>query len=172
MRQRAEPVPLDWQPFAKSRELFPKPCVNFLKTCGLSTQSRRLFTKPECRTPIRRVAKTTNGQQCTPPHHFSGCRPARVIPNLRHCHGVQHNQREGQLEKGRGRAILLPLRLDRGLEELGRRRKEFTGGEDPPRAERVGASESLGRGEVSKRWAAEGNRQLRLGAALQPLHPP
>jgi asparagine synthase (glutamine-hydrolysing) len=42
-----------------------------------------------------------------------------------------------------------PLRLDRGLEALGKQRKEFTQGEGPSRAERVGTSESLGQGEVS-----------------------
>ncbi len=35
-----------------------------------------------------------------------------------------------------------------GLESLGKRRKEFDMGEAPPRAEGVGATESLGRGEV------------------------
>jgi hypothetical protein len=34
-----------------------------------------------------------------------------------------------------------------GLELLGKQRKEFAGGEGPQRAERAGASESLGRGE-------------------------
>ena len=43
---------------------------------------------------------------------------------------------------------LLPLRFERGLEERGKRRKEFTPSEGPLRAERAGASESLGRGEV------------------------
>ena len=43
----------------------------------------------------------------------------------------------------------LPLRLERGLEPLGERRKEFATGEDPVWADRVGASESLGPGEVS-----------------------
>jgi hypothetical protein len=45
---------------------------------------------------------------------------------------------------------LLPL--PGGLELLGKQRKEFAGGEGPQRAERAGASESLGRGE--------GNRKL------------
>ena len=36
-----------------------------------------------------------------------------------------------------------PLRLDRGLESLGKQRKEFAEGEGPSRAERAGASESL-----------------------------
>jgi len=35
----------------------------------------------------------------------------------------------------KARKEFLPLRLDRGLEELGKRRKEFTGGEGPLRAE-------------------------------------
>ena len=39
---------------------------------------------------------------------------------------------------------LLPLG---GLESLGKRRKEFAGGEGPLRAERAGASDSLGRDE-------------------------
>jgi peptidoglycan/xylan/chitin deacetylase (PgdA/CDA1 family) len=37
----------------------------------------------------------------------------------------------------------------RGLEKLGKRRKEFAGGEGPLRAERAGASKSLGQGEVN-----------------------
>lgn len=36
-----------------------------------------------------------------------------------------------------------------GLEPLGKRRKEFAGGEGPIGAQRAGASESLGRGEVA-----------------------
>ena len=43
-----------------------------------------------------------------------------------------------------------PLRLERGLEPLGKRRKEFGEAEGPLRAERAGESESLGQGEVSK----------------------
>ncbi len=39
---------------------------------------------------------------------------------------------------------LLPLGV---LETLGKRRKEFAGGEGPLRAERAGASDSLGRDE-------------------------
>jgi len=39
------------------------------------------------------------------------------------------------------------LPLPAGLESLRKRRKEFAGGEGPLRAERAGASESLGRGE-------------------------
>jgi hypothetical protein len=38
---------------------------------------------------------------------------------------------------------LPPLRLDRGLEEVGKQRKEFTVSEGPLRAKRAGASESL-----------------------------
>jgi hypothetical protein len=44
-------------------------------------------------------------------------------------------------------AFRLPLLAKRGLELLGKQRKEFAGGEGPRRAERAGASESLGRGE-------------------------
>ena len=38
-----------------------------------------------------------------------------------------------------------PLRLDRGLERFGKPQKEFGKAEGPVRAERAGASESLGR---------------------------
>ena len=44
-----------------------------------------------------------------------------------------------------------PLRLERGLELLGKQRKEFAKGEGPLRAERAGASESLEKGEVPKK---------------------
>ncbi len=44
---------------------------------------------------------------------------------------------------------LLPFRRERGLEPLGKWRKEFGKAEGPLRAERTGASESLGWGEVS-----------------------
>jgi hypothetical protein len=49
---------------------------------------------------------------------------------------------EGSRVRCRG---LFPLRLERGLEELGKRRKEFAAGKSPSRAERAGASESLDR---------------------------
>lgn len=46
-----------------------------------------------------------------------------------------------------------PLRLDRGLEPLAELRKEFAPSDEAKarRAEQAGASESLGRGEVSSR---------------------
>ena len=50
--------------------------------------------------------------------------------------------------EGTDTAKHLPLRLERGLEPLGNRRKEF-GEAEGLQAERAGASESLGRGEVS-----------------------
>jgi Na+/proline symporter len=46
--------------------------------------------------------------------------------------------------------IIFPFRLERGLELLGKQRKEFARGEGPLRAGRAGASESLGQGEASK----------------------
>ena len=55
--------------------------------------------------------------------------------------------------------------LPRGLESLGKRRKEFGEAEGPPRAERAGASESLGR--------CEGERSSRRGeGGLSRVHGP
>jgi len=45
-----------------------------------------------------------------------------------------------------------------GLELLGKQRKEFAGGEGPQRAERAGASESLGWGEGALR--VQGSRKI------------
>jgi hypothetical protein len=45
--------------------------------------------------------------------------------------------------------------LPKGLEPLGKRRKEFDGRRRPARAERTGVSESLGRGEGEARFITE-----------------
>ena len=54
-----------------------------------------------------------------------------------------------------------PLPLG-GLESLGKRRKEFAGGEGPLRAERVGASESLS-------WDEGGSRRIFTTPKIKPV---
>src|SRR5208283_2504387 len=57
-----------------------------------------------------------------------------------------------------GHFLPRPARNERGLPSLGMRRKEFAHCEGPPRAERAGASESLGRGLVAPKLPSEGGR--------------
>ena len=66
---------------------------------------------------------------------------------------VCHPTKDGEMSSLVGRARLylnssLSANEVVGLESLGKRRKEFAGRQRPARAERAGASESLGRGEV------------------------
>jgi hypothetical protein len=63
------------------------------------------------------------------------------------------------------------LPLPKGLESLGKRRKEFAADEGPSRAERAGASESLGRGEgegTPRRFLGS----IRDGRIVRPSHEP
>ena len=58
-------------------------------------------------------------------------------------------------------ASVLPLLAKRGLEPLGKRRKEWARSDRPARAERAGASESLGRGEEALR--VQGKKHSKIG---------
>ena len=62
---------------------------------------------------------------------------------------LAHPMGEGGRRPGEGKFVSLSA-AGGGLESLGKRRKEFAGRQRPARAERAGASESLGRGEVGR----------------------
>jgi hypothetical protein len=78
------------------------------------------------------------------------------------------------------KALLVCSLLTALFTALGKRRKEFAAGEGPPRAERAGASESLGRGEGKDtprrfmarepgRAAKEASHEPRSGASQATL---
>jgi len=73
---------------------------------------------------------------------------------------------------GRGVPTAPPPSPRWGLEVVGNRRKEFAGGEGPPRTERAGASESLDRGEVSSDRSADGSSALDCGNPMPLSIPP